>query len=189
MNSFEEDINNAIKIVKNGGIILYPTDTIWGIGCDATNEGAVKKIYKLKNREESKSMILLVYDEEMISNYVRKPSEKLLSFLSSQLKPTTAIFKNAKNLPSIIIGKDGSIGMRITKDKFCKKLIQGLKKPLVSTSANISGEAFPKNFLEVSERIKNGVEYIVQHRQNDFSKKAPSSIIKLNEEGKIEIIR
>jgi L-threonylcarbamoyladenylate synthase len=189
MANFENDILNSLKTLHAEGIILYPTDTIWGIGCDATNSTAVHKIFELKKRPEKKSMIILVSDEKMIRKYVFNPSEKILALISNAEKPTTAIFKNAINLPSNLINADGSIAIRIVKDEFCRQLIQQLKKPLVSTSANISGEKFPQNFNEISEEIKNSVDYIVQHRRNDLSKKAPSSIIKLNEENEIEILR
>jgi L-threonylcarbamoyladenylate synthase len=189
MNTFSKDINNCIEALNSNGIILYPTDTIWGIGCDATNAVAIKKIYELKKREEKKSLIILVSDESMIETYVKNLSSKILLYLSQQKKPTTAIFKNAIHLPAILINEDSSIAIRITKDEFCKSLIQQLKKPLVSTSANISGEKYPQNFLQVSEKIKSGVDYIVQHRQNDFEIKSPSSIIKLNDKDEIEIIR
>lgn len=189
MSFFQNDIINSLKILNNGGIILYPTDTIWGIGCDATDGHAVKKIYTLKNREEKKSMIILVADENMIRQYVSDPSSKMLSYISSAKNPTTTIFRNAIHLPAQLVNEDGSIAIRIPKDEFCLQLIQHLQKPLVSTSANISGEKFPQNFHEVSDEIKNGVDYIVQHRQNDLSKNTPSSIIKLNEKDEIEIIR
>jgi L-threonylcarbamoyladenylate synthase len=187
--NFQNDIDNCLNILESGGIILYPTDTIWGIGCDATNASAVRQIFRLKNREEKKSMIILVDDQSMISQYVLNPSEKILSLISTSQKPTTAIFKNAINLPFNLINEDGSVAIRIVRDDFCNQLIEKMKKPLVSTSANISGEKFPQNFNEVSEQIKNGVDYIVQHRQNDFSKSTPSSIIKLNEQDEIDIIR
>ncbi len=189
MANFENDIINSLKFLDADGIILYPTDTIWGIGCDATNATAVQKIFELKKRPEKKSMIILVSDQNMISSYVLNPSEKILNLISSAKNPTTAIFKNVINLSSNLTNEDGSIAIRIVKDEFCRQLIQQLKKPLVSTSANISGEIFPQNFNEISKEIKNGVDYIVQHRQNDFSKNAPSSIIKLNEKNEIEIIR
>ena len=187
--NFENNIKKSIEIMQSGGIILYPTDTIWGIGCDATNAEAVKKIYQLKNREEKKSMIILVSDESMIKNYVSNPSSKILSLISSATRPTTAIFKNAIHLPSQIINEDGSIAIRIAKDDFCCQLIQRLKKPIVSTSANISGEPYPNNFQQISNPIKNGVDYIVQHRQNDYEIKSPSSIIRLNDEDEIEVLR
>lgn len=189
MSGFENDIEVSVNKLNEGKIILYPTDTIWGIGCDATNGNAVKKIYALKKREEKKSLIILVANESMIRQYVANPSEKLLSRISATEKPTTAIFRNANNLPPQLVNEDGSIAMRIPKDEFCIQLVKQLQKPLVSTSANISGEKFPQNFDEVSDEIKKGVDFIVQHRQNDLSEKSPSSIIKLNEEGEIEVIR
>ena len=186
---FKKDIQNSLTYLLKSGIILYPTDTIWGIGCDATNEDAIQKIYRLKKRQEKKSLIILVDDEKMIHEYVSHPSPKILSIIDAASRPTTAIFSNAKNLPSKLVNEDGTIAIRITKDNFCRQLIQQLQKPLVSTSANISGEMFPANFGEVSEEIKNGVDYTVQHRQNDFSKSAPSSIIKLNENDEIQFLR
>ena len=189
MSSFQNDIINSLRALNDGGIILYPTDTIWGIGCDATNANAIKNIYALKNREETKSMIILVADENMSRQFVSNPSEKMLSYILSAEKPTTAIFKTAKHLPSELVNEDGSIAIRIPKDDFCLQLIKQFEKPLVSTSANISGEKFPQNFDEVSAEIKNGVDYIVQHRQNDFSISAPSSIIKLNDRDEIQFLR
>jgi L-threonylcarbamoyladenylate synthase len=189
MDLITHSIKESLKILHSGGIILYPTDTIWGIGCDATNATAIKRIYQLKKREEKKSMIILVNSKNMIEDYVSHPSEKMLSFLSQQKKPTTAVFEKAINLPKIIINQDRTIAIRITTDEFCKSLIQQFKKPLISTSANISGEPYPQSFSEVSEQIKKGVNYIVQHRQDDYSTSKPSSIIKLNENNEIEIIR
>ncbi|MEO6838089.1 MAG: L-threonylcarbamoyladenylate synthase [Ginsengibacter sp.] len=186
---FKKDIADSLDCLVKGGIILYPTDTIWGIGCDATNADAIQKIYRLKKREEKKSLIILVDDEKMIHKFVSNPSEKILSIISSAQRPTTAIFSNAKNLPSQLINEDGTIAIRIAKDDFCRQLIVQLNKPLVSTSANISGEKYPQNFKEVSDEIKNGADYIVQHRQNDFSKSAPSSILKLNDKDEIQFLR
>jgi L-threonylcarbamoyladenylate synthase len=182
-------IEQSLKILRNGGIILYPTDTIWGIGCDATNAVAIQRIYQLKKREEKKSMIILVDNENMIEEYVSNPSEKILSFLSQQKRPTTAVFEKAINLPEIIINQDRTIAIRITTDEFCRSLIQQLKKPLISTSANISGEPYPQSFSEVSEQIKKGVDYIVQHRQDDRLPARPSSIVRLNQNNEIEVIR
>ena len=189
MINLENDILNSLSFLNSGGMILYPTDTIWGIGCDATNTNAIKKIFSLKNREEKKSMIILVADEKMISDYVTSPSEKILSYIANNQTPTTAIFKNAINLPGNLINEDGTVAIRIVKDDFCQQLILQLKKPLVSTSANISGESYPQNFDQISSAIKNGVDYIVQHRQNDFTPHSPSSIIKSVSNDEIEIIR
>lgn len=179
----------SISNLQKGGIILYPTDTIWGIGCDATNARAVQRIYALKKREEKKSMIILVSEEAMIHDYVSSPSSKLLKYIAEQSHPATAIFMNAVNLPEGLINEDGSIAIRIVQDVFCLDLIKELKKPLVSTSANVSGEKYPQNFQEITDEIKNGVDYIVQHRQDDLEKHAPSSIIKLDERGNIIHLR
>lgn len=189
MPSFDPQINLSLTVLQSSGIILYPTDTIWGIGCDATNEKAVKKIYQLKKREETKSMIILVNHEAMIRKYVSNPSDKILEYLALQSNPTTAIFNNAINLPSSLVNIDGTIAIRIVKDEFCEALLQKLNKPLVSTSANISGEPYPQNFPEISDEIKNGVDFIVQHRQNDLKRYAPSSIIKLDGDNNIIHLR
>ncbi len=189
MINFENDIANSLSVLHSGGIVLYPTDTIWGIGCDATNQDAIRKIFSLKKREEKKSMIILVAEEKMIFDYVINPSQKMLSYIANNQKPTTAIFEKANNLPGNLINEDGTVAIRIVKDNFCRQLILQLQKPLVSTSANISGEAYPQNFEQISNTIKNGVDYIVQHRQNDFTPHSPSSIIKSGSNGEIEIIR
>lgn len=189
MEKFEDDIIKSIDVINNGGIILYPTDTIWGIGCNATHEAAIKKIYTLKKRDEKKSMIILVSDINEIELYVSNPSKKLLDFLSTPKKPVTAIFENGINLPSLCINDDGTIAIRIVKDDFCRELIRRSGVPLVSTSANVSGKNYPRNFEEISEEIKKGVDYLVQHRRNDLNIYQPSSIIKLNSTGEIEKIR
>lgn len=189
MNLMKHSIEQSLNTLNSGGIILYPTDTIWGIGCDATNSFAIRKIYKLKNREEKKSMILLVSDESMVDEYVSNPSHKILAYLSQQNRPTTAIYENAIHLPDILINTDKTIAIRITNDPFCKTLIRQFGKPLISTSANISGEPYPQAFSLISDTIKKGVDYIVQHRQDDYSTSKPSSIIKLNENNEIEVIR
>jgi L-threonylcarbamoyladenylate synthase len=189
MKQFENDIANSLIAFRKGGIILYPTDTIWGLGCDATNGDAIQKIFQLKKREEKKSMIIALATYDDIKNYVSHPSKKIIDFISEQKNPTTAIFTNAINLPSQLINEDGSIAIRIIKDNFCETLIKEFGKPLISTSANISGEPHPKNFKEINSVIKNGVDYIVQHRQNEIEIHAPSSIIKLNSDGEIEKIR
>ena len=189
MVNFDNDIKNAVEKLENGGLILYPTDTIWGIGCDATNVYAVQKIYQLKNRPDNKSMIVLLADEKDIYDYSEHPDKKIFEYLATIKKPTTVIYDRPKNIAQNLISAEGTIAIRIVKDEFCKQLIHTFKKPLVSTSANISGEAFPYNFNEITSAIKNGVDYIVQHRQNDITSSIPSSIIKINAEGNIEIIR
>lgn len=193
MLSFNDDIKNCLKILKKGGLILYPTDTIWGIGCDATNKASVEKIFLLKKRHEEKAMIILVAGQKDIFNYVNNITnsyqEKILNFLSSVKKPTTVVYNNAKNIAENLIGSQGTAAIRIVKDPFCNALITQFKKPIVSTSANISGEPSPVNFIDIDAAIKNGVDYIVQHRQSDTMSSQPSSIIKLNKDGEIEILR
>ncbi len=186
---FEEDLNAAVNTMKNGEIILYPTDTIWGIGCDATNKEAIKKIYRLKNRDEQKSMIILVAASSDINYYVSNPSQKILALLALQETPTTAIFPNAINLPSNLINEDGSIAIRVTKDNFCNHIITRLGHPIVSTSANISGQYYPQIFSQISDEIKNGVDYIVRWRQQEQTVANPSSIVKLSSEGAVETLR
>ena len=180
MINFIDDITNSVNVLHNAGIILYPTDTIWGIGCDATNDVAVRKIYLLKKREEKKSMIILLAHEKDIEHYVSNASKKIIDFLSKQKMPTTAIFENAINLPAELYNKDGSIAIRIVKDDFCQSLISRLGGPLVSTSSNVSGEDHPKLFKDINDTIKSGVDYVVQHRQNEIKFHHPSPIVRLN---------
>lgn len=189
MVGFQNDIERCLEVLSAGGLILYPTDTIWGIGCDGTNSNAIEIIYKLKNRHDKKAMIILVPGENEIFNYVTHPPKKIFEHLKTITKPTTVIYNAAKNLPSNLISDDGSIAIRIVKDEFCQSLLHLFKKPIVSTSANISGALSPKKFTEVIDEIKSGVDYIVQHRQDDLKSYESSSIIKLNSKEEIEIIR
>ncbi len=184
-----DDIEACLQVLTQGGIILYPTDTVWGIGCDATNEQAVSKIYALKNRNEEKSMIVLVAGEDEIPNYTDQEDLKIYDYIKGIVKPVTIIYYKAKNLAKNIINKDGSIGIRIVKDDFCKKLIKAFGKPIVSTSSNISGYPPPPFFNDIDIKIKNGVDYIVQHRQDDETPGTPSTVIRLNEDGSYVIIR
>ena len=187
---FIKDIEHCFTVLQSGGLILYPTDTIWGIGCDATNEKAVEKIILLKHRPPNKSMIILVADEEDIFNYIINPDKKLLTYLSVTEQPTTAIFNTPKkHLAKNLISEDDTIAIRIVKDNFCKMLVNKSGKPIVSTSANISTELFPNNFSEISVEIKNGVDYTVQHRQNDLSSAQPSALIKIDHKGDIIHLR
>lgn len=189
MTGFENDIKNCLEVLNKGGLILYPTDTIWGIGCDATNKNAVAKIYSLKKRSDNKSMIILVANEKEITRYTEEANPKIFEYLSSANKPTTVIYGCAKNIAQNLVSSDGSVAIREVKDEFCKNLISGFKKPVVSTSANVSGEPYPRSFDEISSHIKNGVDYIVQHRKHDIMHAQPSSIVKLNDKGKIEVLR
>jgi len=189
MQDFANDIEQCLTVLQNGGLILYPTDTVWGIGCDATNESAVAKIYNLKQRIAEKSMIVLLTDENTISQYVSDPSREVFSYLAQAVKPTTVIYDAAVNLAPNLINADGSIAIRIVKDEFCRQLIRHFQKPIVSTSANISGEPSPGIFAEITGAIKNGVDYIVQHRRNETIYASPSAIIKWNNNGSPTVIR
>ena len=185
----KQEIKKSLEVLKNGGIILYPTDSVWGIGCDATNSEAVKKIYALKKRIESKSMILLVDVESRILSYVREVPEQAWQLIEFAERPITIIYDEAKNLPENLVAEDGSIAIRVTNDEFCKNLLGLFRKPIVSTSANISGAPSAKTFKEISEEIKNGVDYIVQWRQNDNRPTTPSTIVRLRKGGVFEFIR
>ncbi len=184
-----EDIAKALDVLHNGGIILYPTDTIWGIGCDATNLKAVKRIYELKQREDSKSMLVLLDNEAKLNSYITQVPEMAWDLIEFSTKPLTIIYPNAKNLAPNLLAVDKSIGIRVTKEEFSNKLCQRFKKPIVSTSANISGQESPSCFDDISEEVKNGVDYIVNYRQEESSNPAPSSIMKLGVGGEIKIIR
>lgn len=186
---FTDEISKCIKVLKSGGTLLYPTDTIWGIGCDATNLIAIRKVYDIKHRPGHKAMIILLSDVSSIYNYIAEPPQSIFEYLRTVVKPTTVIYTNAINLPREILGAENSIAIRIVKDPFCKTLIDRFNKPLISTSANISGNDSPQNFIEIHEEIKESVDYIVKYRQNDLSPKQPSSLIRVNEKGGIEVIR
>ena len=184
-----EDIKKACEVMAAGGIILYPTDTIWGIGCDATNEKAVQRVYELKRRADNKAMLVLMDSEAKLDRYVSDVPDIAWDLISVSDKPLTIIYSSAKNLATNLLGADGSVGIRITNEEFSKKLCERFRKPLVSTSANVSGEPSPANFSEVSEVIKEGVDYIVSYRQDDMSKAGPSGIIKLGAGGLVQVIR
>jgi L-threonylcarbamoyladenylate synthase len=184
-----DDIKKALEVLKNGGIILYPTDTIWGIGCDATNEKAVERIYKIKKREDSKSMLVLMENPALLERYVTEVPEIAWDLVEVTTTPLTVIYPGAKNLAKNLIAEDGSIGIRFTKEAFTTQLLQRFRRPLVSTSANISGEKSPAFFDEITEEIKSQMDYIVEYRQVDTTPAQPSSIIKLGVGGRIDIIR
>lgn len=188
MVDFEKDIENCLQVLDNGGLILYPTDTVWGIGCDATNEKAVEKVYQLKNRPDQKAMIVLVADERDVLQYVASPDLAVFDYLQETKKPTTVIYEGAIGLADNLLGKDGSIAIRICNEQFCKHLIKRFRKPIVSTSANISGEPAAKTFADINEQIKSGVDYVVTYRQDDKTIAAPSSVIKWDN-GHLEVIR
>lgn len=186
---FDNDIEKCLEVLKAGGLVLYPTDTVWGIGCDATNEQAVEKIYQLKKRPDDKSMIVLVADEKDILLHVAAPDLSVFDYLEKTTRPTTVIYEGAIGFADNLIARDGSVAIRICREEFCKALIKRFRKPIVSTSANISGQPTPKIFKEIDEEIKNAVDYIVQYRQDDESVAGPSAVIKWNNNGTIEILR
>ena len=181
------DIDKSIEILNSGGVILYPTDTIWGLGCDATNFDAVSKIYQLKNRVESKSLIVLVSSFNMLKKHV-SVSKKAIEIIKKNEKPTTIIYKNPKGFSKNLIAEDKTVAIRIVQDEFCRKLIKRFGKPIVSTSANVSNKPTPKSFKEISQEVIKGVDYIVNLHHEKICDK-PSSIIKLSNSGIIKIIR
>ncbi len=174
----EEDIAFAVEALKKGDIILYPTDTVWGIGCDATNASAVSKVYALKQRADTKAMIVLVPEEQWILNYVAEPKPKVADYIKGITKPTTVIYESAKNLAPNLIAADGTIAIRICKANFAQQLMKAFGKPIVSTSANISGLPTPLCFKDISLDIIDGVDYVVRSEQEDTMLKQPSAIVK-----------
>jgi len=184
-----EDMNSALKILREGGIILYPTDTIWGLGCDATNAQAVEKIFLVKKRRESKSLLILVNGFSMLERYVRNVPEIAASILDVSDKPITIIYPEGKNLAPGVCSDDGSVGIRICTDGFCSELITRFRKPLVSTSANYSESTPPSTFSDINEEIIRSAGYVVKYGQTDMGIKTPSSIIKVGNDGVVKIIR
>lgn len=182
------EIKNTLQVLKNGGLILYPTDTVWGIGCDASNPKAVEKIYKLKHREDSKALICLVADDRMLKKYVKKIPEAAFSIIEISEKPITIIYDDAQNLASNLIADDGTIAIRIPDDEFCYQLSRKLNGAIVSTSANISSKPTPKSFKEIAPVILKGVDYVVNLHHEKICDK-PSSIIKLSNSGVVKVIR
>ena len=184
-----EDIKAALEVLQKGGVILYPTDTIWGIGCDACNEDAVKKIYAIKNRVDSKSMLVLMENAALIERYVAEVPDIAYDLIELTDKPLTIIFDGAKSLAKNLIAEDGSVGIRVTAEKFSSELIRRFRRPIVSTSANLSGKPSPACFDEIDQEIIDAVDYVVKYRQDDRQKTVPSSIMKLGRGGEIKIIR
>ena len=186
----KEDLREAVRVMREGGVILYPTDTVWGIGCDATNEAAVRRIYDIKRRSDAKSMLVLLDGAGKLQGYVDVPAaaQQLLEVSEGQ-RPMTIIYPHAHNLAPNLLAEDGSVGIRITEEIFSKSLCEQLHKPIVSTSANISGEATAKNFKQISPEIIKSVDYVCLYRRNDTEEHKPSSIIKVNEDNTFNIIR
>lgn len=185
----KDEVAKALKVIQDGGIILYPTDTIWGIGCDATNTEAIKKVFALKQRDEAKSMIVLLDTENKLESYIQVVPAIAYDLIEYAQSPLTLVMPGAKNISPLLISSDGSIGIRIAKHDFCQLLIQRLRRPLVSTSANISGSPSPQNFDEIDQEIINGVDYVVNLEQHNTEKKKPSTIMRLNPDGQFEFIR
>jgi len=184
-----EDIKNAVEVLKKGGVILYPTDTVWGIGCDATNADAVAKVYKIKKRDDSKALICLVDSDARLQRYVKKVPNVAWDIIDAAMKPTTIILDGAINLAPNLIAEDGSIALRITKEPFSQELCFRFQKALVSTSANISGEPPASNYSDISQELLDNVDYVCWSRRQEHKPHTPSSIIKLKEDGEVTIIR
>ncbi len=184
-----DDIRQAVQTLRQGGLILYPTDTIWGIGCDASNTEAVKRVYALKQREDSKALICLVDSADRVQRYFRETPDVAWDLIEFAERPLTLILDGAVGVADNLIAEDGSLGIRVTKETISHELCYRFQKAVVSTSANISGESSPANFSEIDPRIIEGVDYVMRSRQNDTSKGKPSQIIKLRKNGEITIIR
>lgn len=187
--TIREEIRKACEVLQKGGVILYPTDTVWGIGCDATNEEAVRRVYEIKRRADSKAMLVLVDSDVKVDFYVKDVPEVAWDLIQYATKPLTVIYDDARNLAPNLIGEDGSVGIRVTSEEFSKQLCFRFRKAIVSTSANISGEPSPASFSEIQDEIKQAVDYIVEYRQDEPAGAKPSSILKLGKGGVIKIIR
>ena len=185
----QDEIKKAVEVLRKGGVILYPTDTVWGIGCDATNAEAVKRVYEIKKRADSKALICLVDSESRLCRYVRNVADVTWDMIELSTKPLTVIFDNATGLAENLLAEDGSVGIRVTREEFSKELCFRFQKPIVSTSANISGEPTAMTFDEIDDEIKNVVDYVVRYNQRCKEKHMPSSIIKISASGEFTIIR
>lgn len=185
----KQDLKKALDTLKQGGVILYPTDTIWGLGCDATNSEAVEKIYRIKERDREKSMLVLVDYPARVERYVEDMPDIAWDLIELSDKPLTIIYPNARYLAENLVASDGSIGIRVIQDQFCQQLVTRLGRPIVSTSPNFSGHPAPVNFREIDRTIIDSVDYVVQWRQNEKKKAAPSGIIKLGPAGEVQVIR
>ena len=185
----EEDIRKAVEVMRKGGVILYPTDTVWGIGCDATNEEAVRKVYDIKQRDDSKALICLVDSDARLQRYVRDVPDVAWQIIDCCDRPTTLILDGAVNLAPNLIAEDGSIGIRITEEPFSKELCYRFQKAIVSTSANISGEPAAQNYCDIDPRVSEAVDYVCWSRRQEHKPHTPSSIIKLGRGGEVQIIR
>lgn len=189
LREYRDDIRQAIEVMNKGGVILYPTDTIWGIGCDATNEAAVRRVFEIKKRADAKALITLVDSEAKLEFYVNDIPEVAWDLIEVAERPLTIIFDHARNLAPNLLAEDGSAGIRITKEEFSKNLCMRMKRAIVSTSANISGEPSPKCFADISPEILQAVDYVCTSRRNDTHNPPASNIIKLGSGGEVKVIR
>lgn len=187
--TFEDDIKQSLRILRNGGIILYPTDTIWGLGCDPTNENAISNIFRIKSREANKSLIILADSIGMVERYVKEIPEIAYELTDVSVTPLTIIYPGGKNLAPGVCAEDGSIAIRICRDEFCSRLITLFRKPIISTSANFSGSPSPRNFHEVEKKLIEKVDFVVNYRQDTNDTGQASPVIKVNPDGSIKIIR
>lgn len=187
--SIEEDIKKACEVLRQGGLILYPTDTVWGIGCDATNSEAVARVYNLKQRCDSKALIVMLADENQLCRYIDDVPDIAYELISVATKPLTIVYDNAINLCKELCAEDGSVGIRITRENFSKRLCKAFRRPIVSTSANISGQPTPIMFKDISNEIISGVDYVVENKRNQNDTATPSSVIKLSHDNSIKILR
>jgi L-threonylcarbamoyladenylate synthase len=186
---FQQDVDRSLAALQAGGLILYPTDTIWGIGCDATDSAAVGKVFALKQRAETKSLIVLMADEKDILRYTSQPDLRIFDYLHTVTRPTTVVYEGAMGLAGNLVSADGTVAIRLVDDPFCRHLIKRFRKPIVSTSANISGRPAPPDFPAIDQHIKAGVDYIVRHRQDDTAVREPSAIVRWNKDATITVIR
>lgn len=185
----KDDMAEAVRVMKQGGVVLYPTDTIWGLGCDATNAEAVSRIYAIKQRSDSKALILLANTDAMIANHTEGAPDVAWDLIELADRPTTVIFDRGRNLAPNLLAADGSVGFRLSREAFSSQLCYHLRRPIVSTSANISGQPSPRFYAEISDDIRRQADYIVRYRQDDHTPASPSSIIKLSNAGDVKIIR
>jgi L-threonylcarbamoyladenylate synthase len=189
LDSYYNDLDACVTTLQKGGVILYPTDTVWGLGCDATNPAAVNKVFDIKQRALTKSLIVLLANEAKLSNFIEQPTIRIFDYIKGINKPTTVIYNGAKNLAPNVYTHDKTVAIRITSDDFCKKLIEQFGKPIISTSANISGQPTPNIYNQISNQVIQAADYVVKYRQDDTEEASPSSIIKWLHDGSIEIIR
>ena len=186
---FRDDIREAVRVMQSGGVILYPTDTIWGIGCDACNEDAVRRVFEIKRRAEAKSVISLVDSEVKVEFYVRSVPDVAWQLWECSDEPLTLVLDGARNLASGVIASDGSVALRVTREAFSRQLCMRMKRAVVSTSANIAGEPAPRCFSEISPEILQAVDYVCLSRRDEAPRQAPSHIIKIGPSGEVKIIR